>query len=135
MPQAGLFFRAFHAAGGDVDELVVANWRGQLLSFPGGFRQDSAARAAPMVCPGPRGSPQANACLACSTALYNAIENDPRWPVALTELQALGFTMLPGGLARTAAQTLVCIEGEPCETGEGPPGEDDNRMAMARYVE
>jgi hypothetical protein len=53
--QSQLFFAAYKAANGRVDELVL-DWEGQFLYFPGGLRAGSSKQGgAPEPCPGPAG--------------------------------------------------------------------------------
>jgi hypothetical protein len=88
--QAELFFPAYKRAGGELNELV-ADWE--------------AAMFGPQSCPLPDNSTAAGlavvvACVNCVRDKWRAIEADPRFPLVLTELQALGFQM-NGTLADT----------------------------------
>ena len=88
--QAELFFPAYKQAGGQLNELN-ADWEASMWA-PGSCPVSDNATAA--------GLEAASACLACALLKWRAIEADPRFPAALKELQALGFT-LDGTLADT----------------------------------
>jgi hypothetical protein len=88
--QTALFFPAYKKAGGQLNELV-ADWEATMFQ-PGACSLPDNGTAA--------GLKAVKACLACVLDKWRAIGADPRFPAALTTLQALGFK-LNGTLAET----------------------------------
>ena len=137
--QSQLFFAAYKAANGSVDELVL-DWEGQFLYFPGGLRAGSSKQGgAPEPCPGPGGTNASNTCVRCAAARWHAIQADPRWPKALTELHSLGFVMSSDEDLATVMKPCIgwdslCTRSQRQEEHQQQERYDRNRMAMGAYV-
>jgi hypothetical protein len=84
--QSTLFFTAYAAAGGQLDELTV-DWEEGMWSphYAGPCPAAANASAAAVAVTA--------ACGRCARQRYDAIEADRRWPAARAELEALGFEL------------------------------------------
>ena len=132
--QSELFFKAYKAANGSVDELVL-DWEGQFLYFPGGFRAGTSKQAAPDPCPGPPGSNASLTCLRCAAVKWRAIQADPRWPKAAAELHTMGFVLAADGDLATTMAALACADGwaSSCARAQKLP-RDRNRLVLGAYI-
>ena len=113
--QGRLFWPAYAAAGGQVDELVV-DWEEGMYgphfagSCPTAENATAAGRAATI------------ACSLCAAQRYDIIQADPRWPVALAQLRKLApdFELVNGSLGDTMAP-YHCVSSDDAPLRAGLP--------------
>jgi hypothetical protein len=111
--QARLFFAAYKAAGGQLDELN-ADW--ESVMFHGTPVESSVPIPANSTA---SGMAAAIAYVSCARDRFDAVEKDPRWPAALAELATLGFkangtlsnTLLPHMCMATPNASLRLVDG------------------------
>ena len=129
--QITLFFQAYKAAGGRVDELISdfeqhgSGMHG--FSIGTGKMNSEACPAAP--------ANATAACFACEDARWWAIQNDPRFAAVLPELRSFGLVVNesePDYLV-VAMRQYRCLLGAPCDAGAQGPA-DTNKLAWTSFV-
>ena len=128
--QATLFFKAFKAAGGPIDELV-SDWEQHdwgMFGFESGREDDEPCPSSP--------ANATAACRVCLDAKLRAIQNDKRFSKLLPELMSFGFeanVSEPDYLVKAMRQ-YQCVQGQPCAAGPQGPA-DRNKLAWTTFVQ
>ena len=128
--QATLFFKAYKAAGGPIDELV-SDWEQHdwgMFGFESGREDDEPCPSSP--------ANATAACRVCLDAKLRAIQDDKRFAKLLPELMSFGFeanVSEPDYLVKAMRQ-YQCVQGQPCAAGPQGPA-DRNKLAWTTFVQ
>ena len=129
--QITLFFKAYKAAGGRIDELIS-----DFEQHGSGMHGFSIAtgKMNSEACPASPANATA-ACFACEDARWRAIQNDPRFAAVLPELRSFGLVVNesePEYLV-VAMRQYRCLSGAACDAGAQGPA-DVNKLAWTSFV-